>query len=629
MNEINIKKIAVIALIFLGSYLLYHIIFRNTFSINEDTFPSTYIIANVPENRTQSTNTGLCWAFEAMNALEATVLNKYQEELQPIANNIKSGYRFSPTHLAYATYRRFKEQANIYGYNTHKLNEGCYGEKFELSYLTGDIGPAQISTSNSLYTIESYKNNVESNNELPSLTKEEVMGEQILNTIKIRTTELIYFDPDKDLLSIETTRNKIKSYLKQGYAVALMSHSFKDICGYNSTEKSLYYTDDLTTCETAHGTIIVGWDDTYSKNKFAKTPEDDGAFIIRNSLNDNSYYYISYYDNFAYPEYVITGLENKTYDNKYSYGIINPEEYLDESIIGNDENKTKQVTLFNKINNQNELLEEVSFYVKSTDTISVYFLNNTTDNLDNIFTETNKIGEITPKETTGYFTLKLTNPINITGNSFYIGLSSNKNIITLTHNTNPLIANSDLGYKENTNYIYTSNDTQWHDTYTGVCHDDDGNDIVCVNNIQVFTINTSEEEPTLEITDKNIILDEENKIIKNIKINTPVESFQEIITTTSSYTIYDKDNIEKNSQEILKSGDYLLIGNNKYIIYVLGDIRGVGTYNKDDLKEMAKHIIDKNILTINQIYSADYNNDGLLKMDDVLNLLKELNSQNN
>ena len=333
--------------------------------------------------------------------------------------------------------------------------------------------------------------------------------------------------------------------------------------------------------------------------------------------------------NFAYPEYVITGLENKTYDNKYSYGIINPEEYLDESIIGNDENKTKQVTLFNKINNQNELLEEVSFYVKSTDTISVYFLNNTTDNLDNIFTDTNKIGEITPKETTGYFTLKLTNPINITGNSFYIGLSSNKNIITLTHNTNPLIANSDLGYKENTNYIYTSNDNQWHDTYTGVCHDDDGNDIVCVNNIQVFTTNTSEEEPTLEITDKNIILDEENKIIKNIKINTPVESFQEIITTTSSYTIYDKDNIEKNSQEILKSGDYLLIGNNKYIIYVLGDIRGVGTYNKDDLKEMAKHIIDKNILTINQIYSADYNNDGLLKMDDVLNLLKELNSQNN
>ena len=119
------------------------------------------------------------------------------------------------------------------------------------------------------------------------------------------------------------------------------------------------------------------------------------------------------------------------------------------------------------------------------------------------------------------------------------------------------------------------------------------------------------------------------KVKKNIKINTPVESFQEIITTTSSYTIYDKDNIEKNSQEILKSGDYLLIGNNKYIIYVLGDIRGVGTYNKDDLKEMAKHIIDKNILTINQIYSADYNNDGLLKMNDVLNLLKELNSQNN
>lgn len=625
MNKINTKKITIISLALLfGGYLLYQTIFKNTFSLTEETLPTTYILENVPKNRTQSTGTGLCWAFEAANALEATVLNKYQEELTQVVSSINNGYRFSPTHLAYATYNKLNDTTNIYGYNTHKLNEGSFGEKFELSYLTSAIGPAQIEESNALYTIESYKNNVENNDSLPTLTKDQVMGEDILNTIKLRTTELIYFDSSEELISNTTTRNKIKNYLKEGYAVALMSHSFKDACGYNKNEKSLYYTDELTECLTNHGSIIIGWDDTYGKNKFTTPPEADGAFIIRNSLSDESYYYISYYDTFARPEYVITGLENKDYDNKYNYGIINPNEYLDEAIIGTSEDSTKQVTLFERDTTNAEILKEVSFYIQSTDTVSVYFLDGSTDTLDNIFIKSNKIGEVTPKLDTGYFTLKLTNEVNIQSDKFYIGLSSNKNIITLTYNTNPSLTPTDLGYKENTNYIYTTKDNLWHDTYTDICQDEEGTSTPCVNNIQVFTKNTSSTSNTLNTADETIILDESNKLIKNIKVSTTVKTLKEKINATATYTIYDKDNIEKNEDEVLKSGDYLSIGSNKYILYVLGDIRGVGTYNKDDLKKMAQHIIDKNILTTNQLYSTDYNNDGTLKMDDILYFLKEL-----
>lgn len=624
MNKINTKKITIISLtILLGSIFLYQTIFKNTFSLGEEETNTSYILENVPKNRTQSTNTGLCWAFEFANALEATVLNKYKEEFPQIVSSINNGTRFSPTHLAYATYNKFSDGNNIYGYNTHDLNGGCYGEKFELSYLTSDIGPALIDEDNPLYTIEAYQNDIENDASIPSLTKEEVMGEDILETIKLRTTELIYFDSTEERINNADTRNKIKQYLKDGYAVTLMSHSFKEDCGYNKDTKSLYYTDEFTTCKTYHGAVIIGWNDEYSKTNFTTTPEGNGAFIIRNSLKDDSYYYISYYDTVAYPEYVITGLEEIDYDNKYNYGIINPYEFLGEEIIGSSDKATKQVTLFERDTTTTpEILKEVSFYIQSNDTVSVYFLDGTTDNLDNIFSEENKIGEVTPKLATGYFTLKLTEEINIQSNKFYIGLSSNKNIITLTYNTNPSITPTDLGYKEETNYIYTNN--EWHDTYTNICQDDEGTSTPCVNNIQVFTKNTTATSVTLNINDENIILDENNALIKNIKVNTTVETLKEKITASPTYTIYTKDDIEKNDDEILKSGDYISIGNKKYTIYVLGDIRGVGTYTKDDLKEMSKHIIEKNILTNNQIYSADYNNDGVLKMNDILYLLKEL-----
>ena len=49
-----------------------------------------------------------------------------------------------------------------------------------------------------------------------------------------------------------------------------------------------------------HDVVVVGWDDTFSKDNFTKKPPGDGAWICKNSwgdaFGDKGYFYVSYYD---------------------------------------------------------------------------------------------------------------------------------------------------------------------------------------------------------------------------------------------------------------------------------------------------------------------------------------------
>lgn len=72
-----------------------------------------------------------------------------------------------------------------------------------------------------------------------------------------------------------------------------------------------------------HEIVIIGWDDTYSKDNFSIAVEGDGAFICQNSwgedFGDSGIFYVSYYDtNIGIYNVAYTGIENSNnYDNIY------------------------------------------------------------------------------------------------------------------------------------------------------------------------------------------------------------------------------------------------------------------------------------------------------------------------
>lgn len=90
--------------------------------------------------------------------------------------------------------------------------------------------------------------------------------------------------------------NGIKEHLmKNG---AMVCSYFKSDKYYNDVTHA-YYNYDSGIKSTNHAVIIVGWDDSFSKNNFGgKVPPTNGAWICRNSYgtskNDKGYFYLSY-----------------------------------------------------------------------------------------------------------------------------------------------------------------------------------------------------------------------------------------------------------------------------------------------------------------------------------------------
>lgn len=136
---------------------------------------------------------------------------------------------------------------------------------------------------------------------------------------------------------------------------------------------------------TTHAVSIVGWDDDFSKEKFAYTtkPEGDGAWLIRNSWRAGStidangnpvgspdysaYFWLSYYDaSIADTSYAFEMESVNKYDNNYQY---------DGAMTGL---KGKGVTRYANIftaQKDAEILESVFFATHSADfdyTIDVY-----------------------------------------------------------------------------------------------------------------------------------------------------------------------------------------------------------------------------------------------------------------
>jgi len=117
---------------------------------------------------------------------------------------------------------------------------------------------------------------------------------------------------------IPKDKDTIKQTIKEDGAVAAWMYADMD---YYDDSNNAYYYDETDDPESPNHMInIIGWDDHYSKENFKTTPEDDGAWIIKDShgpeAHDDGYFYISYEDTWS--AYYATAFHNAEPTDNYS-----------------------------------------------------------------------------------------------------------------------------------------------------------------------------------------------------------------------------------------------------------------------------------------------------------------------
>ncbi|GKX28135.1 hypothetical protein SH1V18_06150 [Vallitalea longa] len=306
---------------------------------------------------------GACWAFAALGAIESTLLKQTGEMYDFSEDNISLGH----------------------GYNLTQ-NDGGYA-MLALAYFARWSGPV--------------------------LEEEDVYGDGIINenakTIK-HVQEAYYLPPD-DLQAIKHT---VKNY--GGVHSSIYWESEKDDYGkyYNRNTYSLNYNGDD---RFNHDVVIVGWDDNYPKENFVIEPEDDGAFICKNSygtdFGEEGYLYVSYYDKYI-------GKYNMVYsriENDDNYDRIYQSDWLGSvRDIGFNIDTGYFSNVFQT--SDKEELRAVSFYTTGMNSkYEIYVVEDFNDKSD--FSNM-KFIESGFREYEGYYTINLKEPIILDNSKFAV-----------------------------------------------------------------------------------------------------------------------------------------------------------------------------------------------------------------
>ena len=128
---------------------------------------------------------------------------------------------------------------------------------------------------------------------------------------------IVYKNSDNNVISkaeIDEIRSQYKRFIMEngGLVCNVQTNGFKD--GLNGDK--VCFNKEKTTSSGDHSVIIIGWDDTYSKNNFPESnrPNTDGAYLVQNSWGSewgkDGTFYVSYDD--IYVETIINGIEGIT-----------------------------------------------------------------------------------------------------------------------------------------------------------------------------------------------------------------------------------------------------------------------------------------------------------------------------
>ena len=364
-------------------------------------------------------DTNLCWAYSTINASEASILK------HKIGS--KDTLRLNPKALAY---RKYVRNADPLGNNAQYIdknqgnwlyNSGAISQTPSLlSMWQGPVDgdkPAIDVYTNSLYRLES------------------------ANLISSNAT-----DEDRIL--------EIKNAIAEYGAVTAS-------CYYDGGSKQ-YYNDKAVTNGIPHAITLVGWDDTLDKSLFKPgTVTINGGWLVKNSYNDNPYFYLTYDSKIA-----ATTAWSFTYQKKevYDYNY-----YYDNSVDDFSLRKTKSAANVYQAKKETEDEDE---YIEA---VNVGFFGNDVDVKVKIYTDLPGWGQTSVERGTlkanktehfkygGYQTIRLDEPVKVSLNSYFsivceVSNANNDAIISLTQSDSkkPSFENRSYGYDYILNGVYVA-----------------------------------------------------------------------------------------------------------------------------------------------------------------------------
>ena len=291
----------------------------------------------------------LCWMYAATGAVEQYASKKYGSKFDvsarhgavALSNSIIQTPGSDPTeyYSNYYAHGGFAGKALQYFTNWNEpifYNNSTHWKSSVLDKSFQDTDPSNINSNDSTFQ----------------------SAESILNV-----TGAMYLSNDSS-----TIKSAIINY---GGVIASIRYD-PELVSRNGIGNKAFY-NSTTINQPNHSIVIVGWDDNYSVDNFnmpGHTPQNNGAWLIRNSYsNDNSYFRLSYEEGSLYHtssnKVAITGVQKSDKSEKMlSY---------DYKFIGNGSvNSTNQTLYFCNVyntsdysNNYNEITK-VMMYLKST-----------------------------------------------------------------------------------------------------------------------------------------------------------------------------------------------------------------------------------------------------------------------
>ncbi|WP_027179690.1 lectin like domain-containing protein [Maridesulfovibrio bastinii] len=283
---------------------------------------------------------GDCWAFAAMGSMESSAL---RHGMNPAD--------FSEKHLAYFTYTDIDQ--NRIGYDKASQETSIYdlGGNEDQAFAMISRGTGAVSEADEPYTNMDTPPSADAKN--------------------VSALDAVIQAPGGDSVVANI------KYLLKNYGAVDVSIYYDD--SYFNEENYSFYNKVNT--NTNHAVTIVGWDDSYSKYNFNTTPENNGAWIVRNSWGTwwggNGYFYVSYEEAAICEDGGVAFIARKADSKEFIYMY----DYLGQTIEMATGNNSPLFTanIFTAVKNQN-LKKAVLFALTPENSYTIYIYKDVTDN---------------------------------------------------------------------------------------------------------------------------------------------------------------------------------------------------------------------------------------------------------